>query len=77
MSEKKSEFRKAAFFAGLGLVVLLGGSFASLWLPGEIQVLGVIAAVTGYIFCGRCALARWHADDRVFEHPSWTGMRPR
>ncbi len=76
MSEKKSEFRKAAVFAGLGLFVLLGGSFASLWLPGETQVFGVIAAVAGYILCGRCALSRWHADDRVFEHPSWTGTHP-
>ena len=67
--------RKATVFAGLSLVILFGGSFASLLLPGNDQVLGVIAAVTGYVFCGRCALSRWHADDRVFEHPSWTGIR--
>jgi len=73
---RTSESRKAVFLACLSLLILLGGSFASLWLPGEVQVLGVIAAVAGYVFCGRCALARWHADDRVFEHPSWAGLRP-
>ncbi len=67
--------RKAAVLAGLSLVILFGGSFASLLLPRDDQVLGVIAAVTGYVFCGRCALSRWHADDRVFDHPSWTGIR--
>ncbi len=68
------ESRKAAFLACLSLLILFGGSFASLWLPAEAQVLGVIAAVAGYVFCARCALSRWHADDRVFEHPSWTGV---
>jgi hypothetical protein len=64
--------RKAAAFACLSLVILLGGSLASLLLPADDQVLGVIAAVTGYIVCCRYALKRWRADDRVFDHPSWT-----
>ena len=67
--------RKAVVFAGLSLVILFGGSFASLLLPEDDQVLGVFAAVTGYVLCGRFALSRWHADERVFEHPSWTGFR--
>jgi uncharacterized membrane protein YgdD (TMEM256/DUF423 family) len=67
--------RKAVVLAGLSLVVLFLGSLASLLLPADDQVLGVVAAVGGYVFCGRCALSRWHADERVFDHPSWTGIR--
>jgi hypothetical protein len=67
--------RKAAAFAGLSLLILFGGSFASLLLPENDQVLGVMATVAGYIACGRYALKRWHADDRVFDHPTWTHIR--
>lgn len=67
--------RKAVVFAGLSLVVLFGGSVASLLLPGDDQVLGVIAAVAGYVLCGRCALSRWHADERVFERTSRAAFR--
>ncbi len=66
---------KAIVFAGLSLIVLFGGSVASLLLPAGDQVLGVVAAVGGYIACGRYALARWHADDTVFSHPSRTALR--
>lgn len=67
--------RKAVVFAVLSVVVLFGGCVASLLLPADDQVLGVLAAVGAYIFCGRCALSRWHADERVFERSSRESFR--
>jgi hypothetical protein len=33
--------------------------------PGAL-VAGVAAGFIGYVLCGRCAMAEWHADEAVF-----------
>jgi hypothetical protein len=59
--------KRAALFAGLAILVLLGGSLLGLAFPGfEVEM--VAAAFVGYVACGRRAMILWRADEIVFEH---------
>lgn len=60
------EGRIAVGWAALSVLVLLGGSFASVLLPSPFQAIGVGASVVAYICCGRRALASGNLDARFF-----------
>jgi hypothetical protein len=49
----------------LALFFLLAGCVVGALFP-RLLVGGVAAGVVAYIVCGRCAMAAWHANERVF-----------
>jgi hypothetical protein len=67
--------RKAALFASLAILVLLGGSLLGLAFPG-FEVEFVAAAFVGYVACGRRAMILWRADEIVFDHRPRFPARP-
>ena len=56
--------RKATLFAGLAILVLLGGCFLALLFP-DVEIALVAAAFVGYVACGRRAMILWRADEKV------------
>ncbi len=58
--------RKATLFAGLAILVLLGGCFLALLFP-DVEIALVAAAFVGYVACGRRAMILWRADEKVFD----------
>jgi hypothetical protein len=58
--------RKAKLFAGLAILVLLGGCFLAM-VSSRFEVALVAAAFVGYVACGRYALILWRVDEKVFD----------
>jgi hypothetical protein len=59
--------RKAALFASMAILVLLGSCLLGLAFPGfEVEM--VAAAFVGYVACGRRAMILWRVDEKVFDH---------
>jgi hypothetical protein len=61
---------KAAGWCLLAVGCLIAGGVAAALFPSGLLLM-VGAGFVGYVLCGRCAMAAWHADERVFE------QRPR
>lgn len=61
--------RKARVFAGLAILILLGGCFMGAALR-DVEVEIVAAAFVGYVAFGQRAMVLWRADEKVFEQRS-------
>jgi hypothetical protein len=57
--------RKAVRWCLLSILSLVAGCVAGAFFP-RLLVSGVAAGFLGYVVCGRCAMAEWHANERVF-----------
>ncbi|HEX4440620.1 MAG TPA: hypothetical protein VH854_11155 [Thermoanaerobaculia bacterium] len=57
--------RKAVRWCLLSILSLVAGCVAGAFFP-HLLVAGVAAGFLAYVVCGRCAMAEWHADERVF-----------
>ena len=62
--------RKAVGWCLLAVGCLAAGGAIGVLFPRAVLA-AVGAGFAGYVFCGRCAMARWRVDERVFE------IRPR
>jgi hypothetical protein len=58
--------RKALGHCVLAVLCLAAGCAVGLFFPGDL-VIAVLAGFIGYLYCGRCAMAAWRLDERVFE----------
>ena len=69
--------RKPLLYCGLSLVSLVAGCGVGLLFPGALLV-AVAGGFVGYVYCGRCALAAWKVNERVFaERPRIDDHRKR
>ena len=57
--------RKAVRWCLLSVLSLVAGCVAGAFFP-SLLVAGVAAGFVAYVVCGRCAMAAWHANERVF-----------
>jgi hypothetical protein len=60
------EKRKPLLYCALSLLSLAAGCAAALVFPHAL-IAAVAAGFVGYVYCGRCAMAEWRLNDRVFE----------
>jgi len=60
------EKRKPLLYCALSLLSLAAGCAAALVFPRAL-IAAVAAGFVGYVYWGRCAMAAWRLNDRVFE----------
>jgi hypothetical protein len=58
--------RKALAYCVLAVLCLVAGCALGLFFPGALPI-AVAGGFVGYVFCGRCAVAAWKLNERVFE----------
>ena len=58
--------RKGLGYCFLALLCLAAGCAVGVLFPGAL-VVAVAGGFVGYLHCGRCAMAAWRVDERVFE----------
>jgi len=58
--------KKAVGWCVLAVACLAAGAAIGAFFPRALLV-GVCAGFVGYLICGRCAMALWRVDERIFE----------
>jgi hypothetical protein len=58
--------KKAIGYCVVAILCLVIGCAAGVFFPGAL-VISVAGGVVGYLYCGRCAMAAWRLNERVFQ----------